>query len=86
MDFDTRRVTMIDADLPAFGEPTIQPDIPAATYIDRVAATKAPGAPPPARPPRPLGLMPSSSTATVSTPPMSPTSPAMIRGSRKPCC
>jgi hypothetical protein len=31
MDFDTRRVTMIDADLPAFGEPTIQPDIPAAT-------------------------------------------------------
>jgi hypothetical protein len=80
MDFDTRRVTMIDADLPAFGEPTIQPDIPAATYIDRVAAARA------ARRPRPLGLMPSSSTATVSTPPMSPTSPAMIRGSRKPCC
>jgi hypothetical protein len=41
MDFDTRRVTMIDADLPAFGEPTIQPDIPAATYIDRVAAARA---------------------------------------------
>jgi hypothetical protein len=46
MDFDTRRVTMIDADLPAFGEPTIQPDIPAATYIDRVAAARAAAAAP----------------------------------------
>jgi len=41
MDSDTRHVTMLDADLPEFGEPTIQPDIPAATYRDRVAAARA---------------------------------------------
>ena len=74
----TRRAVLADVELPEFGMPPSEPLLPASIYAERLDRLRA-------RMDARGATTTSSSGPIGSTAPISPTSPASIRASRRPC-